>query len=308
MQDESIRLSVRMAIFSAIVTMDAAVCFGSADYSYLNKEKLPLINPYFSILGLEEINHYERDNPIESVWRTRLQGMVAISMLSNLVDEIDRDNLIIKRSDKFGEVGEVLDSVMANDDWAVMYGSAVYSEQPGDIDVLVLQDKPNYSSYERMMYWAMKDDYKPKISLQVIPIRLLPSFLTSDPYDLLVPGSSYVLNPSRELSVNKVSKEHRAKICKYRVGYQLVRARNSLTRGFLGFYLNSEAKTRSELKQARFARRNLMKAYGIDVPEYEEIEKWTKEDGQESLRNKLVELNMQLSNQIDFLDKEELLT
>ncbi len=299
--------SIRMAIFSLIVTMDAAVCYGSADYKYLTQEKLPTINPYLSIIGLEEIKHGEKDNPVHSVWKTRMSGLQALTILSNIEEEFESDIYTIQETDRFKDVYKRVSKVIGKDDMAVVYGSSINSRTPNDIDVMILQKNSDYFSYENIMNWAIKDDHVPKISLQVIPIDLLNSFLASDPYDILVPGHSFILNKNKCLHVNQVTERQRSEMCKYRVGYQLARARNSLTTKFFKFYLNSEAKTRNEFKQAKFARRNLMRGFKVDIPESREVENWQVGDGVEGLRYGLIELNMQLSNQIECLERKGVL-
>ena len=237
----------------------------------------------------------------------RMKGFQALSQLSNLDKELDSGAHLIEGTDKFSEVSKRLSRVVEEGAVSLVYGSAVDSEDPGDIDVLVLQKEPSFASYQEMMRWAIDDNHEPKISLQIIPRALLDSFLASDPYNILVPGYSLVLNGTQELEVAIVSETQRAEMCKYRVGYQLMRAREALTDKFFSFYANSEPKTRSELKQARFARRNLMRAFGVDIPEVEVIPAWSRADGLSGLRNRLVEFNIQMSRQIDLLEEKGLL-
>ena len=302
LNDLKVSQSIRMAMFSLIVTMDAAVCYGSVDHKYLTQEKLPFINPYLSVLGLEEFKHQKGDNPILSVWKTRMSGLQVLSLLSDLDWELDDETFLIEKTNRFKNIYKRVSKVISKDDIAVVYGSSINSKTPNDVDVLILQKELDFISYEKMMNWAIRDNYSPKISLQVIPVDLLDSFLASDPFDILVPENAVILNKGQDLIVNKVSEKHRSEMCKYRVGYQLARARNTLTERFFKFYLNSEAKTRSELKQAKFTRRNLMRAFKVDIPEVNIIEPWKKTDGASNLRNSLVELNIQLSKQFEYLD------
>ncbi|KKR91142.1 MAG: hypothetical protein UU42_C0021G0009 [Candidatus Woesebacteria bacterium GW2011_GWA1_41_13b] len=281
------RLFLRSKIFKLMVTMDAAACNGSTTAEYIYREKLPLLNPCLKAASVDGVP--ESLDPLYAIWSARVKSFQALVVLSR-PDLEQEGELTYTKTETDVRLPAVIDKSVP----AIVYGSAVSSASPHDIDLLLVVDDYSFAVYKQLINWAISQIEDPKISFQIVPRWALAVFLSSDPNTKIIPGQSIMISGPDTFSIPAVSQSHKAKIAACSVGHQLIRAREALTVSNFPFYDANPAKAKNLLKQVRFVRDDLMTAFRIPLPEAVPYRS-------PGLRDQIIQLNLQLNSFIESL-------
>ncbi|MBU2590063.1 MAG: hypothetical protein KKB39_04860 [Nanoarchaeota archaeon] len=301
MKDEMIMLEINQRIFTGTVALDIPVARTKdetpQDLASLVKSKSRIVNPYFEALEIGKVDCNQ--DPLSALAEIKIKSCKVLDMLTqNIKYETQiRDKI----TDKFLDVKEKTFELYG-DVPALIFGSALTSKNPGDIDVKVILPDFSVETYKKIK-GSNNTNRNPPINFIIVPEQYLKAWVLSDAYPAFEPDYSVIINKS--ITVPSLPKKREQKLRRGNSVNRYMEARIALQSDKLGYAKKIIEIMNNRLKIPKFIHMDFSENYTNDL-EKPNLIKFSKLPNLETYTEALIHTNLELNKLLrEFYKKKE---